>query len=102
LSLCASLLLQAYKAKCSQPFSHCPHASGALPFPDCSPAVCPVCLPVCLPACLPQAYKAKFRNLHFNLKDDKNPDLRRKVGRGRLAMVAVVGAAGSKGRGSRG
>jgi transcription elongation factor S-II len=25
------------------------------------------------------AYKAKFRNLHFNLKDEKNPDLRRKV-----------------------
>lgn len=26
-----------------------------------------------------QAYKAKFRNLHFNLKDGANPDLRRKV-----------------------
>lgn len=25
------------------------------------------------------AYKAKFRNLHFNMKDEKNPDLRRKV-----------------------
>ena len=25
------------------------------------------------------AYKAKFRNLHFNLKDEKNPDLRRRV-----------------------
>jgi hypothetical protein len=45
-------------------------------------------LPVtCLPAntahCLLtlQAYKAKFRNLHFNLKDAGNPDLRRKVRR---------------------
>ena len=29
-------------------------------------------------------YKAKFRALHFNMKDDKNPDLRRKVAMRRL------------------
>ena len=33
----------------------------------------------CCYTAAPQAYKAKFRNLHFNLKDEKNPDLRRKV-----------------------
>lgn len=37
-----------------------------------------------------QAYKAKFRNLHFNLKDDKNPDLRRKVLGGEIAPDELV------------
>ncbi|PRW50840.1 transcription elongation factor A 2-like [Chlorella sorokiniana] len=32
-----------------------------------------------------QAYKAKFRQLHFNLKDAANPDLRRKVLSGEIA-----------------
>lgn len=30
------------------------------------------------------SYKSKFRQLHFNLKDDKNPDLRRRVLEGHL------------------
>ncbi|KAL4855393.1 Transcription elongation factor TFIIS [Chlorella vulgaris] len=37
-----------------------------------------------------QAYKAKFRNLHFNLKDAGNPDLRRKVLSGDIAPDVVV------------
>lgn len=37
-----------------------------------------------------QAYKAKFRNLHFNLKDAGNPDLRRKVMSGDVAPDVLV------------
>ncbi|KAL4444245.1 hypothetical protein ABPG75_011982 [Micractinium tetrahymenae] len=37
-----------------------------------------------------QAYKAKFRNLHFNLKDGANPDLRRKVLSGQIAPDVLV------------
>ncbi|GAB4818524.1 hypothetical protein N2152v2_005570 [Parachlorella kessleri] len=36
------------------------------------------------------AYKAKFRNLHFNLKDEKNPDLRRRVLTGEVAPEVLV------------
>lgn len=36
------------------------------------------------------AYKAKFRQLHFNLKDDKNPDLRRKVVSARITPDLLV------------
>ena len=43
-----------------------------------------------LPLHPPQAYKAKFRNLHFNLKDAANPDLRRKVGGGGWCVRGVV------------
>lgn len=44
----------------------------------------------CCALCAVQAYKAKFRNLHFNLKDAANPDLRRKVRRSlRCALCAV-------------
>ncbi len=40
----------------------------------------PLCQPsACASPPAAQAYKAKFRNLHFNLKDAANPDLRRKV-----------------------
>ncbi|PSC75709.1 Transcription elongation factor A 2 [Micractinium conductrix] len=37
-----------------------------------------------------QAYKAKFRNLHFNLKDAANPDLRRKVLAGDIQPDTLV------------
>jgi transcription elongation factor S-II len=36
------------------------------------------------------AYKAKFRQLHFNLKHDKNPDLRRKVLEGGIAPEELI------------
>jgi len=35
-------------------------------------------------------YKAKFRQLHFNLKDDKNPDLRRRVLEGIIAPDVLI------------
>jgi len=35
-------------------------------------------------------YKAKFRQLHFNLKDDKNPDLRRRVLEGGVAAEELI------------
>lgn len=35
-------------------------------------------------------YKAKFRQLHFNLKDDKNPDLRRRVLEGCLDVDTLL------------
>lgn len=37
-----------------------------------------------------EGYKAKFRSLSFNLKDRKNPDLRRKVLTGRIAPDLLV------------
>lgn len=36
------------------------------------------------------AYKAKFRQLHFNLKDDKNPDLRRRVLEGTILPDVLI------------
>ena len=35
-------------------------------------------------------YKAKFRQLHFNLKDEKNPDLRRRVMEGIIAPDVLI------------
>lgn len=35
-------------------------------------------------------YKNKFRQLHFNLKDAKNPDLRRKVVEGEIAADVLI------------
>ncbi len=35
-------------------------------------------------------YKAKFRQLHFNLKDEKNPDLRRRVLEGIIAPEILI------------
>jgi transcription elongation factor S-II len=35
-------------------------------------------------------YKAKFRQLHFNLKDEKNPDLRRRVLEGIIAPDILI------------
>lgn len=37
-----------------------------------------------------EPYKAKFRSLSFNLKDAKNPDLRRKVLLGQLQPAALL------------
>jgi len=36
------------------------------------------------------AYKAKFRQLHFNLKDEKNPDLRRRVVNGTISPEVLI------------
>jgi transcription elongation factor S-II len=38
-------------------------------------------------------YKAKFRQLHFNLKDDKNPDLRRRVLEGAIMPDVLIALA---------
>ena len=35
-------------------------------------------------------YKAKFRQLHFNLKDDKNPDLRKRVVEGSIPPSVLI------------
>lgn len=37
-----------------------------------------------------QGYKGKFRQLHFNLKDEKNPDLRRKILTGEIAPDVLI------------
>ncbi|KAL4441484.1 hypothetical protein ABPG77_001988 [Micractinium sp. CCAP 211/92] len=51
----------------------------------------PLCQPsACASPPAAQAYKAKFRNLHFNLKDAANPDLRRKVLSGQIAPDVLV------------
>ena len=36
------------------------------------------------------AYKSKFRQLHFNLKDEKNPDLRRRVVEGMIPADVLI------------
>lgn len=36
------------------------------------------------------SYKAKFRQLHFNLKDEKNPDLRRRVVNGTISPEVLI------------
>ena len=37
-----------------------------------------------------EGFRAKFRPVHFNLKDDKNPDFRGKVLRGELQPVDLL------------
>ena len=37
-----------------------------------------------------EGFRAKFRPVHFNLKDDKNPDFRRKVLRGEVQPVDLL------------